>query len=70
MYELNGIRLEKECKVREIIEFFKELVLLKKDEKNFVGLTSFKKRPKLQISRKPKKKVNRELNLSELMRKS
>lgn len=59
---------ERNVTVREIIDFLKDIFLLKKEE-NVVGLNSFKrKRKPVEKSVSPKK--NKEPKLSDLMRRA
>ena len=53
--------------MREFIDLMKELLLIKQEEKSVVGLTGFKKvsRP---VLKRPVKKVQKEVKLSDLMR--
>lgn len=60
---------EKRKKVRELVKLMKEIFLLKQDENSMVGLSGFKKIAKPQVKR-IKKKVNKEVRLSELMRRA
>ncbi|MBS4760719.1 MAG: hypothetical protein KHX03_08500 [Clostridium sp.] len=55
--------------MREIVDFMKELLLLKKEDKKLVGLTSFKRARKPVIP-KARKKVSKEVKLSDLMRRA
>lgn len=55
--------------MREIVDFVKELLLIKEEKSTMVGLSSFKKTPRPMI-KKPKKKANKELKLSDLMRRA
>ena len=53
--------------MRELVDLMKELLLIKEEKVAMVGLCSLKKAP-AQIVRKPKKKVSKEVKLSDLMR--
>ncbi len=52
----------------EIIDFLKDIFLLKKDE-NVVGLNGFKRKRKTVVQSVPKKQ-NKDLKLSDLMRRA
>ena len=53
--------------MRELVDLIKELLLIKEEKVAMVGLCGLKKTP-AQIVRKPKKKVSKEVKLSDLMR--
>lgn len=53
--------------MRELVDLMKELLLIKEEKAAMVGLSSLKKVPR-QIVHKPKKKVSKEVKLSDLMR--
>ncbi len=55
--------------MREIIDLMKEILLLKKEDSSVVGLMAFK-RKKRTVLTKPKKKVKKEVKLSDLMRRA
>lgn len=52
--------------MREIIDFFKEILMIGPAEKTPVGLCAFET-PAKSVSRNTKTKKNREMRLSELM---
>lgn len=47
----------------------KEILMLKKDERSVIGLTSLKRKPSAIIP-KAKKKVKKEMKISDLMRRA
>lgn len=53
--------------MREFIDLMKELLLIKQEETSVVGLTGFKKvsRP---VLKRPTKKIQKEVKISDLMR--
>lgn len=53
--------------MRELVDLMKELFLIKEEKAPLVGLSSLKRMPR-QIVHKPKKKVKKEVKLSDLMR--
>ena len=53
----------------EIVDLMKELLLIKEEKSTMVGLSGFKRKPKPMLKR-PKKKENKELKLSDLMRRA
>lgn len=55
--------------MNDLISYMKELFCFKELDNTFVGLTGIKKNKK-QVIKKTAKKVQKELNLSDLMRKS
>lgn len=55
--------------MREIVDLMKELLLIKEEKSTMVGLSGFKRKPK-QMLKRPKKKENKELKLSDLMRRA
>ena len=55
--------------MREFIDFMKELLMLKQEENKVVGLTGFKKSKK-NTRKRVAKKVQKEVKLSDLMRRS
>lgn len=56
-------------KVSEIINFFKELFMLKKEDKSLVGLSGF--RNPVPVSQPVhSRKISKELKLSDLMRRA
>lgn len=56
--------------MNEIVDFMKELLLIKEEKSTMVGLSSFKRNPH-KIQRKTiKKKINKEVRLSDLMRRA
>lgn len=55
--------------VRELVDLMKEILMLKPEARYAVGLTSIKRKP-VQVIKKPKKKVKKEVKLSDLMRRS
>lgn len=55
--------------MRELVDLMKEILMLKPETRSAVGLTSLKRKP-AQILRKPKKKVKKEVKLSDLMRRA
>lgn len=59
--------IRKDTVVRELVNLMKELLLIKEEKVAMVGLCSLKKTP-AQIVRKSKKKVSKEVKLSDLMR--
>ncbi len=54
--------------MKELIDLMKELLMIKQEDDTVVGLTGFKRRPN-RTHRKPVKKVQKEVKLSDLMRK-
>ena len=59
----------KDLKVRELVDLMKELFLIKEEKAAIVGLSGFKKTRKSAVKR-TKKKVNKEVKLSDLMRRA
>ena len=55
--------------MREIVDLMKELFLIKEEKTAIVGLSGFKK-TKRQTIKRTKKKVNKEVKLSDLMRRA
>lgn len=55
--------------MREIVDLMKELLLIKEEKSTMVGLSGFKRKPK-PMQKRPKKKENKELKLSDLMRRA
>ncbi len=55
--------------MRELVDLMKELLLIKEEKSTMVGLSGFKRAPK-QIIKRVKKKVNKEVKLSDLMRRA
>ena len=55
--------------MREIVDLMKELFLIKEEKASIVGLSGFK-RTKRQTPKRTKKKVNKEVKLSDLMRRA
>ncbi len=53
--------------MRELVDLMKEILMLKPEARYAVGLTSLK-RPQLQAVKKTKKKIKKEVKLSDLMR--
>lgn len=55
--------------MREIVDLMKELLLIKEEKASVIGLSGFKK-AKRQTIKRTKKKVNKEVKLSDLMRRA
>ncbi len=55
--------------MREFVNLIKELLLIKEEKVSLVGLTGFK-RAQRQVIKKAKKPSNKDMKLSDLMRKS
>ena len=55
--------------MREIVDLMKELLFIKEEKATVVGLSGFKKTRKSGV-KKVKKKVNKEVKLSDLMRRA
>lgn len=55
--------------MRELLDLMKELLMIKQEDDAVVGLTGFKRRPSL-VQKRPIKKVQKEIKLSDLMRKN
>lgn len=55
--------------MRELVDLMKEILMLKPEARYAVGLTSIKRKP-VQMLKKTKKKVKKEVKLSDLMRRA
>ncbi len=55
--------------MRELVDLMKELFLIKEEKAAIVGLSGFKRTRKSGVKR-TKKKVNKEVKLSDLMRRA
>lgn len=53
----------------ELVDLMKEILMLKPEARYAVGLTSLKRKP-VQVIKKAKKKVKKEVKLSDLMRRA
>ena len=53
--------------VKELVDLMKEILMLKPEARCAVGLSGLKK-PQLQTVVKPRKKIKKEMKLSDLMR--
>jgi len=56
--------------MNEIVDFVKELLLIKEEKNTIIGLTSFRKAPSILNKKIKKNKVNKEVRLSDLMRRA
>lgn len=56
--------------MNEIVDFMKELLLINEEKTTIVGLSSFKKPQKKALKKTSQKKNNKELRLSDLMRRA
>ncbi len=54
--------------MREILDFFKDIFMIKEDTKMHIGLSQFKVRQKEIIKSTPIKKKKKDIKLSDLMR--
>ena len=55
--------------MRELVDLIKELLMLKPESHSAVGLTSLKRKP-VQLLKKTKKKVKKEVKLADLKRRA
>ena len=56
--------------MNEIADFMKELLLIKEEKSTMIGLSSFKKQNKPTRKKIVKKETNKEIRLSDLMRRA